>query len=83
MSQFFQELKELNRFNELVKMKDIVEKVYEMNMKQTDLEGIFELKPSFYKTYYQSIILNSDGRDSRVKIDAWYEKIMKQRQEFQ
>lgn len=83
MSEFFQELKELNRFNELVKMKDIVEKVYEMKMRQTDLEGISELKPSFYKTYYESIVLASDGRNSREKIDAWYEKIMKERREFQ
>lgn len=79
MSEFLQELRELNRFNELVRMKDIVEKVYEMKMKQTDLEGISELKPSFYKTYYESIVLASDGRDSRVKIDAWYEKLMKER----
>ena len=83
MSEFFQELKELNRLNELVKMKDIVEKVYEMKMKQADLEGISELKPSFYKTYYESIVLTSDGRDSKCKMDAWYEKLMKERRDFQ
>ena len=62
-----------------MRMREIVERVYEMRMKQADLEGISELKPSFYKTYFESIVLASDGRESRMKIDAWYDKLMKER----
>ena len=48
-----QSLKDLTVFNAMVKMDDVLEKCYELALLKIDLEGIDQLRPSFYQKYYK------------------------------
>lgn len=55
ISEFWQSMKQLTRFNQLVNLGAVLERVYELKLEKDDFEGMNEFKPSFYKEFYLSV----------------------------
>ena len=52
---FWKNLKELESFNDLVKMDSVMDKVYQMKVVSADFEGVKESPRSFYREYYLNL----------------------------